>query len=392
MYEPSPASNFAVPAGSRHTDKRHSLEQQVDRLKTQLEHSRADCLAQLAEKEALTHRLRRVLNALPGAVVVLDGRGYVQEHNQAAAQLLGLPLQGELWRDLIDRCFVPQVGQGNDLTLRSGRIVILSTCPLGAEPGQTLLFQDVTESRQLQAQLDRQQRLLDMGRMAANLAHQIRTPLASALLYASQLKHPWLAEDKRERFAGKAVASLQQLERLISNMLLFARGGLSGEELLCGADLLHEMQSGLEAQMAGKQLECRFECGASDLMLRGNRTMLLSAWQNLANNAVQMLGPGGRMQVFCRPAAANSIELGVHDDGPGVPLALQEKLFEPFSTGRERGTGLGLAIVRAIARAHHGDAWFRSVPGDTTFAMRLPLAGSGTGAEAEDKEALRETA
>lgn len=378
-------SSTATALHGQWADTYRLLEQRVTGLTAELHELRSERLAQLAEKEALARRLQNVLDALPGAVVVLDGSGRVRSHNQAAAQLFSEPLTGMAWREVIARCFVPQISPTTDLALHDGRIVTLSTCPLGAEPGQILLFQDVTESRRMQEHLQRQQRLLDMGRMAASLAHQIRTPLAAALLYASQLKHPALNDDKRQRFAERTVASLQQLEGLIANMLDFARGGVSGSEVLAAEELLQELRATQEAQMAGRNVQWRGT--AAGLHVRGNRTLLLSAWQNLVNNALQAVGEGGQIEIFCRAAAGDGIEFGVHDNGPGVAPEMQAHLFEPFSSTRPRGTGLGLAIVRTVAQAHHGEAWCRSKPGDTTFAMRLPLVPVETPAAEEERRA-----
>lgn len=384
MASSLPSSTAATLQG-QWADTYRLLEQRVAALTAELQALRSERLAQLAEKEALALRLQTVLNALPGAVVVLDGGGRIGSHNQAARQLFGEPLAGVSWREVIARCFVPQTAPAADLFLHDGRIVTLSTCPLGAEPGQILLFQDVTENRRLQAHLQRQQRLLDMGRMAASLAHQIRTPLAAALLYASQLKHPALSDDKRRRFAERTVASLQQLESLIANMLHFARGGVSGEEVLAVEELVHGLRSAVEVQTAGRTVSWR--CDAGSLQIRGNRALLLSAWQNLVNNALQAVGAGGHIEIFCRAAAGDGVELGVHDDGPGVAPEMQTRLFEPFSTTRPRGTGLGLAIVRTVAQAHHGEAWCRSVPGDTTFAMRLPAMPAESNVVGEPRRA-----
>ncbi len=376
-------SSTATTLHGQWADTYRLLEQRVAGLTAELHALRSERLAQLAEKEGLAQRLQNVLDALPGAVVVLDGSGRVGSHNQAAAQLFGTPLAGTAWREVIRRCFVPHTSPTTDLALHDGRIVTLSTCPLGTEPGQILLFQDVTENRRLQAHLQRQQRLLDMGRMAASLAHQIRTPLAAALLYASQLKHPALGEDRRQRFADRTVASLQQLEGLIANMLDFARGGVSGSEVVAAEELMQELRSTVEVQTADRVVTWRGE--SAGLSVRGNRTLLLSAWQNLINNALQAAGEGGAIEVFCRPAPGDGIDFGVHDNGPGVAPEMQARLFEPFSSTRSRGTGLGLAIVRTVAQAHHGDAWCRSSPGDTTFAMRLPLVP----AEAKGKGEMR---
>ncbi len=347
------------------------LQQRVDALTAELQQMREERREQQAQNDTLARRLQALLEALPAAVLVIDGQGQIQDHNPAAAALFGQPLHRRLWREVIAQAFLPQVPGAQELTLRNGRLVTLSTSPLGTSPGQVLLFHDVTETRQLQQQLHHHQRLVDMGRMVAGLAHQIRTPLATALLYASQLTQPTLTEERRLRFADKSVAGLKQLERLIANMLSYARGNVDGAEWLTTDTLLAEMRALLEGQGAAG-IQCQWRNDAPAVALRGNRTMLLSAWQNLASNAMQALAGRGRLTLFCRPAGGNGVELGVEDDGPGVPPEMQARLFEPFASGRERGTGLGLAIVRTVAKAHHGDVWFRSAPGDTTFAMRLP--------------------
>ncbi|MFA5627971.1 MAG: ATP-binding protein [Thiohalomonadaceae bacterium] len=319
-------------------------------------------------KQSVT--LQGVLDALPGAVVVLDARGRVVNYNPEAVKIFGEPLADTVWREVIARCFVQQLTPGAELHLHDGRILSLATCPLGNSPGQILLFQNITESHKLQAELQQQQRLIDMGRMAASLAHQIRTPLSAALLYASQLKQIPLSDEQRQRFAERTVTSLQQLELLIANMLHFARGGISGEELLQAKDMLQSLRERVAEQTSGHAIKWSFQ--ADGLQLRANRSLLLSAWQNLLNNALAAVGEHGQIEVFCRAASAGAIDFGVHDNGPGVAAEMQACLFEPFKSSRTRGTGLGLAIVRSVARAHHGDVWHRSVPGDTTFAMRLP--------------------
>jgi len=97
--------------------------------------------------------------------------------------------------------------------------------------------------------------------------------------------------------------------------------------------------------------------------------------------------PNRWVTLYCQCTAANSVDLGIRDDGPGVAPDIQEHLFTPFSTTRDAGTGLGLAIVRAIARAHHGEVWFESNPGNTTFAVRLPaVAAQGDSGDVAEHE------
>lgn len=332
-------------------------------------------LAQGEEPAATAQFLTRVMTALPAAVVVLDGSGAIRECNPAAQQLLGTALLGHYWRDVIVRAFSPEQGDG-ELALRDGRLVTLATTPLAGEPGQVILLQEVTASRRLQERLDHSRRLMEMGRMAANLAHQVRTPLASALLYASQLARPELPPQRREEFAQKTVARLRDLDRLVTDMLAFARGEV-GEGVEIEPERL--VEAVVEPVSEGAQLRevaitRRIE---SPALIRGNFVLLKTALQNLLGNALQAVDKGGRIELIVRQSGREALDLIVADDGPGIPEGLAERLFEPFQTTREGGTGLGLAVVRAIARAHHGEAWCEPAPGGgSRFGIRLPTINS----------------
>ncbi len=360
-----------APAGDRPVPPELAL------LRAQLERAREERLAELHAKERLAHRLQSLLDVMPAGVVVLDGFGQVQECNPTAVELLGTPLKGEAWRHVMIRAFDPT--PGHDLRLRDGRMVHLSTCPLGGDPGQMLLLQDVTDSRLLQQRVEHHRRLADMGRMAANLAHQIRTPLASALLYASQLRQPGVGEERRHRFAEKAVAGLKQLEQLVNDMLLFARGEVEAAELLPVRDLLEQALSGSKPLMEEAAIRAELT-GGEGVEVRGNRAMLVSALRNLIDNAVEAVGKGGCIRLAAQLVPQGGVDLLVQDDGAGVPEAIRATLFEPFQTTRSNGTGLGLAVVRMVARAHGGEAWFRSdAEKGSVFAMRLPHATPAQG-------------
>lgn len=355
-------------------DTYQGLEQHLEHLNGELQEARSERRNELAEKERLADRLQSLLNALPAAVVVVDGRGRVQELNPAAQALLGASLQGRLWRELIPELFIPQTAPGGELLLRSGSYVTLSTCPLGHEPGQILMMQDVTEQRQLQQHLEHSRRLADMGRMAASLAHQIRTPLASALLYVSQLNGMSINNAMQQRFSGKALQSLKGLEKLIADMLLFANGGGGEQELVDAALLLSRALEPLQNTLDSSGIKLQRDIDECECILRCNPTMVASALQNLLNNAMQAMPEGGHLCLSLH-RHGNTLELGVRDSGPGIDPSLQSRLFEPFVTSREAGTGLGLAVVQAVARAMGGEAFCESKSGEGSyFALRLPLA------------------
>ncbi|MEO6697531.1 MAG: ATP-binding protein, partial [Gammaproteobacteria bacterium] len=327
----------------------HILENRVAQLTDELAAARSERLLQLAEKERLVNRLTHLLSVLPAAVVVLNGIGRIHDYNQLAVSLLGEPLLGLNWAAVAARAFAPELGEGQELLLRDGRRVSLSTSSLGAEPGQILLLRDVTELHALQEGLSRHQRLSAMGEMVAALAHQIRTPLSAALLYTSQLASPQQDNFDHRQYANKTLSRLRHLERLVNDMLVFAKGGHLGTDEIEVAALLQDLQQAMDAPLsaAGCGLQVLDEAAGAKLL--GNREALLSAMQNLVSNAIQACGKGGRLQLLaqtvCDPQGAESVNLLLSDNGPGIPIAAQERIFEPFFTTRAQGTGLGLAVV-----------------------------------------------
>jgi len=350
----------------------HDLEERVDHLKGELEIANSEKLAHYQEKERLAERLDSLLSALPAGIVVVNGSGEVTEANPAAVELLGEPLVGELWRDVIQRAFEPNAENGVDLCLRNGRIVSLSTCPLGIEPGQILMLNDMTERRILQERMSQHKRLTAMGEMAASLAHQIRTPLSSALLYLSHLRQPMLEDEKRLRFANKVTDSVRHLEKLVSDMLIFAKGEMGGGERLPVSELIDSVIHNMDAELNRTHTQLELADEAGDVQVRCNRDILISALINLANNAIQAMGEGGTLTLSSE-VDGSWVDIVIEDNGPGIDEETRERIFEPFYTTRANGTGLGLAVVQAVARAHQGELWLDSRPGKgSRFGIRLP--------------------
>ncbi|MEE8058010.1 MAG: PAS domain-containing protein, partial [Pseudomonadales bacterium] len=180
-------------------DTYHEMEQRVGSLNAELHQVAEQRLQELKEKERLTSRLENMLNLLPAGVVVLDSRGVITECNPAALDFLGEPLSGEMWRDIIQRCFAPRLDDGHEISLKDGRRLSMVTRSLQEESGQLMLLTDLTETRDLQRRLDRHRRLSEMGRMMSSLAHQIRTPLSAAMLYAGHLCETKLTSQQSQR-------------------------------------------------------------------------------------------------------------------------------------------------------------------------------------------------
>ncbi|WP_408003793.1 sensor histidine kinase [Pseudomonas triticifolii] len=356
---------------SQLTDSYGLLEARVTELKGELAHAGAQRLQELAEKERLANRLQNLLDLLPGGVIVIDGMGVVREANPAAIDLLGQPLIGMLWRHVISRCFAPRDDDGHEVSLKDGRRLSIATRSLDAEPGQLVLLNDLTETRRLQEQLARHERLSSLGRMVASLAHQIRTPLSAAMIYASHLAEQELPVETQQRFAGRLKERLHELEHQVRDMLVFARGELPLTDRLSAGQLFQALQSAAVTHVQG--VSVRWQCEDIDGELLCNRDTLVGALLNLVENAVQASAGRTRLKVHAY-SRGNTLRLCFSDNGDGMDQAALSRIGEPFFTTKTTGTGLGLAVVTAVTRAHQGGVHYRSRIGRGTCAIvSLPL-------------------
>lgn len=320
-------------------------------------------------------RLEHLLQVMPAGVIVIDGKGIVRQANEQAKALLGEPLEEEVWRSIITRSFKPRADDGHEVSLVDGRRVKLSITPLENEPGQLIVITDLTETRQLQARVSHMQRLSSLGKMVASLAHQIRTPLSAAMLYASNLTRKGLGEEAQTQFANKLTDRLKELESQVNDMLLFAK---SGEEQVVSQISLGELFSSIEgsahSMVAQAQQTLTFSGFEQDLSITGNLTALQGALLNLIHNASQVTPKGERVHVQAT-VSDHRLHVSVVDKGPGVPESLKSKIFEPFFTTKTHGTGLGLAVVKSVVNAHSGSLNIIDVPeGGACFSVSLPCS------------------
>lgn len=350
------------------------LQEQVSTLQVQLDQVHAQRHRELAEKACLASRLQNLLDLLPGGVVVLDGNGVVREANPAARELLGEPLEGQLWRDLIRQRFAPREDDYHEVSLRSGRRVSLATRSLLGEPGQIILINDQTETRQLQSQLARHERLSALGRMVASLAHQIRTPLSTAMLYASHLHDQNLPAAQRQRFGERLSGRLKAMEHQVRDMLLFAKGDLPLEDSVSVEQLFDALRVDAGPLVEAHGAACRWDNRCPDgLLLKCNRDTLVGAVSNLIDNAIQAGGTSARLKV-CARLIEGQLSLSVVDGGCGMNAEQRAQIGEPFYTTRAQGTGLGVSVVKSVARAHGGAFFLRSKAGwGTSAELLLPV-------------------
>ncbi|MFK7828956.1 MAG: nitrogen regulation protein NR(II) [Congregibacter sp.] len=345
------------------------LEAQVQGLRTELAISRGARLKEFAEKERLLSRLSSLLAVLPGGVVLLDTATTIRDANPAALDLLGEPLIGETWPEVTQRN--PELeGQGD-----GSRHLSFNSRALAGQDETVVLITDITETHELEQQLGRKRRLSALGEMAASLAHQIRTPLASATLYLAQLGHDELPLAHRRRIVGRLSDRLMHMEGLIESMLSFIRGRSPVMTAISLRDVLETLDATLSPSLR-EGVNLTITPVDDTLQLCGAADELVGALANLVKNASELDQPAVNIHLWAGATSSHGLQIRVRDDGPGIAEDVLPRLFDPFFTTRAGGTGLGLAVVAMTAANHGGEVRARNCPGGAEFLLDLPQLAS----------------
>jgi two-component system sensor histidine kinase PilS (NtrC family) len=365
-----------------------------------------------AERASLQIELRRVrlaadeiLRNIRSGVMTVDDSGRLAFINPMAERLLqiegesvtGLPVldklklrSPELWAAMVAAIrHGRKVSRGEGTVLHEdGRIfpIGLSTTTFERDSdGQTsvtAIFTDISDLKRLNELNLRAERLEAVAALSASLAHEIRNPLASIRSSVEQLARSAHADEDDRYLAQLIVRESDRLSRLLSEFLDFAR--VRATEFV-PVDLQAVVTAA--ARLVREHPDCRpdieIRVQGSRTVLDGDEDLLHRVVANLLLNAVQAARGPMLVNVSTRPAkpaelpGGCSIEqpvcLEVKDNGPGIPVELRDRLFQPFVTGRVGGTGLGLAIVQRAVEAHRGVVLLESAPGKgTTFTIFFP--------------------
>jgi len=316
----------------------------------------------------------QLIDVMPTGLVILDGNGIVIKVNKMASQLLDEPILGHAWYDVIKRSFEPRADDWHEVSLKGGRRVKLEISALGDQPGQLIMITDLTQTRLLQDKLGQMQRLSSLGHMVSTLAHQIRTPLSSAMLYSANLNNYNLDEASRKNFQEKLFLRLKDLEQQVNDMLLFSKSGK--EQVVAELSVNHlvnDAVTNMEAIIAKAKALVRVKICQDDCQILGNKNALEGAIQNLIHNSLQVIKEQAEIniQVKCYDSFAY---ISVEDNGIGIPDELTEKVFEPFYTSKMKGTGLGLSVVKSVVEAHQGQVkLLKNLGTGAHFCLKLPL-------------------
>ncbi len=257
----------------------------------------------------------------------------------------------------------------------SARIVSQTNVPLrndaGAVTGMQCIAQDITARRQMETHIARAERLADLGRMAAGLAHEMRNPLGAIVNSINVLRRPGAAADSR--LLGIVTEEVDRLEAILKEFLLFARPPArfsvpcDVKELINSTVVLFSLR---DKTSPGPAIRVQVSTTVSPVNADPNQ-MRQVLW-NLLSNAADAMGGAGHIDVGAVDDPGNGVvRITVTDDGPGLTDA--DAVFEPFYTTKPQGTGLGLAVVARIVRDHDGFVTAENVPSrGACFTIALP--------------------
>jgi two-component system phosphate regulon sensor histidine kinase PhoR len=347
--------------------------------------------AHLAESRQHLQRQQALLDSMIEGILVLDDRHHVILANQAVSQLFGFswPATGrsliEVVRHhevamLVGRLAGESAVLGYELRLEATppRFVQINAVTLrstaGGTTGIVLVFHEITQLRALEGV--RQE-------FVANVSHELRTPL-SLIKGATETLIDGAKQDPAS--VDKLLAIIDRhadrLTLLIDDLLLLAKLDSGRMSLNLQPLSLHEVVQETMEDFAPRAAarSMRLENGlAPDLLAQADPDRLRQVLSNLIDNAVKFGRQGGNVTISSRVLDEHWLELGVQDDGPGIPPEAKARIFERFyrvdkARSREQGgTGLGLAIVKHVVQAHGGDVRVESELGrGTTFYFTLP--------------------
>ncbi len=370
----------------------------------------ARCLSvQDESRQRIERRLETVVEHSLDAIVLCDEEGVIEAWNRGAAQLLGRTAE-----EMLGRCLGSLSPQGNDgawlpallARVREEGHARFPDTPLVGPKGERLwvdasytrvrdpggrqiglwaVFRDMTEQRRLIEDNLQAERLALIGTMSAKFAHEIRNPLASILLNLDLIRdalqrHPAhgpaaaVATGEDEEIVDSIAHEVERIQHVVQDYLRFARLPRVQRHAVELDDVLR-LGLGLlapEFKQHGVTLELALDGGERPVAADADQI-----WQvvmNLARNAMEALPRGGHLAVMTTPGPTG-VECVVEDDGPGIPLEVQDRIFVPFFSTKHAGTGLGLPFVRQVLAEHRSALRLDSAPGQgARFSFVLPYA------------------
>jgi len=337
-----------------------------------------------------------ILTRLPEGMLLLGPAGEILSFNTAAEVLLELSLAQHRGIPVLSAQGALPSGKGNEplarllddatvgersvhmsevtATTAGGRELLLEITVQHREWGQdstalVLLFRDATEKRRIREEIRRADQLAFLGGMAARVAHEIRTPLATIRGLVELLQADLPVADSRREYIDRLLQAVDRQDQLVENLLTLSHPEPESWQPVSVPELVGDVVAMLPAD---PRLRVAPAAGRLPAAV-GDAFRLSEVLTNLIRNALEATPRDGTVEVTVGPGDRDRVRVSVRNTGVGIPAEIRERIFQPFFTTKSRGTGLGLAIARQIVDAHRGSLRVESDGvSETTFIVELP--------------------
>ena len=331
---------------------------------------------------------------MPIGLIALDNQGKIVTCNEKAQEVLDVPCSDVLGKEaltllpeplkkilaepstsggFLERDIQLSSAQGKEQTWEA---VVAGLMDEGMPAGRILLIRDVTNIRQMEKEVARSRHLNSIGSLAAGVAHEIRNPLSSIKGFAVYFKERLAGNKEDEQTADIMIAETERLNRVISQLIEFARPLELKKEKVQFAKLVQHTIKLIDADAQKNKISVEIEATAEMPMVEVDPDKIKQVLLNIFLNCLVALKDGGKLKIEFAPAADN-LTVIISDNGAGIKELDLPKIYDPYFTSKPAGTGLGLAVVQKIMEAHGGRINVESAIGiGTKVYLHFPLTAN----------------
>ncbi|MEW6501756.1 MAG: ATP-binding protein [Thermodesulfobacteriota bacterium] len=336
-----------------------------------------------------------LISRLPVGIIASDEAGRIKTFNAQATELTGLNAEetinrrasevlppllasfffpAEATAEILDRELELPATAGKKLSLHASSVAVSDET--GTPSGRVLLLQDLTRLKALEREMQKQERLVSLGKMAAGVAHEVRNPLSSIKGLAALLGSRFAEASEERRSATLLIEEVERLNRAITELLNFAKPLPLNREALDLATLIPNSLSLIAGDATALGVATHATVAQDIPQVVADHDRLSQVLLNLYLNSLQAMEGGGKLTVTARKGnKEGTVEIVVEDSGTGIPAEILDRVVDPYFTTKPQGSGLGLAMVHKIMEEHGGSVEIKSQVGTgTTVTLVLPLA------------------
>jgi two-component system, NtrC family, sensor histidine kinase HydH len=267
-------------------------------------------------------------------------------------------------------------GQDENKTLE---IVAASLTDNGVATGKIMLLRDVTALRKLENEVAKSRHLSSIASLAAGVAHEIRNPLSSIKGFAVYFKERLSGNAEDQKTADTMIAEVERLNRVISQLIEFARPLELKREKAYFPDLIQHTLSLIAAEVKKNRVTVTTDIAFDLPLVEVDPDKTKQVLLNILLNSMAAMKDGGNLLIKLVPGKDN-ITVTISDTGTGIEKMDLPRIYDPYFTSKPAGTGLGLAVVQKIMEAHSGTINVESISGrGTAVSLQFPLTSADKG-------------